>query len=125
MSPSSSILVGFIGGVVVVGAVRFFDKIKVDDPVGAISVHGVCGAWGTLAIGLFSSSASLHQLGIQAIGVGSAFVWAFGISFPMFMLIKHTIGMRVSEKEEFEGLDIAEHGISGYEGVPSIFNNVG
>ncbi len=125
MSPTSSILVGFIGGVIVVGAVKFFDKLKVDDPVGAISVHGVCGAWGTLAIGLFSSSASLQQLGIQAIGVGSAFVWAFGISFPMFMLIKHTIGMRVSEKEEFEGLDIAEHGISGYEGVPSIFNNVG
>ena len=118
MSPSMAVLVGFIGGVIVVGAVRLFDSIKIDDPVGAISVHGVCGAWGTLAIGLFSTQASLNQLGIQFIGVISAFVWAFGISYPLFLLIKHTIGIRVDDREEIEGLDITEHGISGYEGIP-------
>ena len=122
MSPSMAVLTGLIGGVIVVGAVRLFDKIKIDDPVGAISVHGVCGAWGTLAIGLFSSQASLSQLGIQAIGVSAAFAWAFGLSFPLFLVIKHTIGMRVEEQEEFEGLDVSEHGISGYEGIPVLIN---
>ncbi|SVB59699.1 uncharacterized protein METZ01_LOCUS212553, partial [marine metagenome] len=103
ISPFMAILTGFIGGCIVVGAVRFFDKLKIDDPVGAISVHGVCGAWGTLAIGLFSSGASLTQLGIQAIGVGAGFVWAFGLSLPLFYLIKHTIGLRVDEDEEING----------------------
>ena len=122
ISPSMAVLTGLIGGVIVVSAVRFFDKLKIDDPVGAISVHGVCGAWGTLAIGLFSSKAGWGQLGIQAIGVVVAFAWAFGLSFPLFLLIKHTIGIRVDEREEFEGLDIVEHGISGYEGVPILVN---
>ena len=97
----------------------FFDKLRIDDPVGAISVHGVCGAWGTLAIGLFCSWAGWGQLGIQAIGVGSAFVWSFGVSMIMFLAIKHTIGMRVSEEEENLGLDISEHGVSGYEPIGS------
>ncbi len=122
ISPSMAVLTGLIGGIIVVSAVRFFDKLKIDDPVGAISVHGVCGAWGTLAIGLFSSKAGWGQLGIQAIGVVVAFAWAFGLSFPLFLLIKHTIGIRVDEREEFEGLDIVEHGISGYEGVPILVN---
>jgi len=122
ISPIMAVLTGLIGGVIVVSAVRFFDKLKIDDPVGAISVHGVCGAWGTLAIGLFSSKAGWGQLGIQAIGVVVAFAWAFGLSFPLFLLIKHTIGIRVDEREEFEGLDIVEHGISGYEGVPILVN---
>ena len=122
ISPSMAVLTGLIGGVIVVSAVRFFDKLKIDDPVGAISVHGVCGAWGTLAIGLLSSKAGWGQLGVQAIGVVVAFAWAFGLSFPLFLLIKHTIGIRVDEREEFEGLDIVEHGISGYEGVPILVN---
>tara|TARA_R100000808_G_scaffold25085_1_gene61576 strand:- start:913 stop:2172 length:1260 start_codon:yes stop_codon:yes gene_type:complete len=122
ISPSMAVLTGLIGGVIVVSAVRLFDRLKIDDPVGAISVHGVCGAWGTLAIGLLSSKASLGQLFIQSVGVFVAFLWAFGLSFPLFLLIKHTIGIRVDEREEFEGLDIAEHGISGYEGVPILVN---
>ena len=125
ISPGMSILTGFIGGVIVVTAVRFFDKIKVDDPVGAIAVHGVCGAWGTLAIGLLSSAASLQQLQIQFIGVIAAFIWSFGLSFPLFLLIKHTIGIRVEEQEEIEGLDVVEHGITGYEGIPVLLNQKG
>ena len=125
ISPGMSILTGFIGGVIVVTAVRFFDRIKVDDPVGAIAVHGVCGAWGTLAIGLLSSAASLQQLQIQFIGVIAAFIWSFGLSFPLFLLIKHTIGIRVEEQEEIEGLDVAEHGITGYEGIPVLLNQKG
>ena len=122
MSPSMAILTGLVGGCIVVGAVRLFYKLKIDDPVGAISVHGVCGAWGTLAIGLFSSSAGWTQLGVQAIGVGAGFAWAFGISFPLFLLIKHTIGIRVDEREEVEGLDVSEHGVSGYEGIPILID---
>ena len=122
MSPSMAILTGLVGGCIVVGAVRLFDKLKIDDPVGAISVHGVCGAWGTLAIGLFSSSAGWTQLGVQAIGVGAGFAWAFGVSFPLFLLIKHTIGIRVDEREEVEGLDVSEHGVSGYEGIPILID---
>ncbi len=122
MSPSMAILTGLVGGCIVVGAVRLFDRLKIDDPVGAISVHGVCGAWGTLAIGLFSSSAGWTQLGVQAIGVGAGFAWAFGVSFPLFLLIKHTIGIRVDEREEVEGLDVSEHGVSGYEGIPILID---
>ena len=122
MSPSMAVLTGLVGGCILVGAVRLFDKLKIDDPVGAISVHGVCGAWGTLAIGLFSSSAGWTQLGVQAIGVGTGFAWAFGISLPIFLLIKHTIGIRVDEDEEVEGLDVSEHGIAGYEGIPVLID---
>jgi len=119
MSPSMAVLTGLVGGTLVIGAVMMFDRLRIDDPVGAISVHGVCGAWGTLAIGLFSSKAGWSQLGIQAIGVGAGFVWAFGLSMLMFLAIKHTIGLRVSENEEDLGLDISEHGVSGYEPIGS------
>jgi Amt family ammonium transporter len=95
-----------------------FDRIRVDDPVGAISVHGVCGAWGTLAVGIFSSEAGLAQLGIQAIGVAAGFLWAFPVSLVIFLAIKHTIGLRVTEEEELIGLDISEHGMHAY--PPSI-----
>ncbi len=119
MSPSMAVLTGLVGGSLVIGAIMLFDKLRIDDPVGAISVHGVCGAWGTLAIGLFSSKAGWTQLGIQAVGVGAAFIWSFGLSMIMFLAIKHTIGMRVEEEEEELGLDISEHGVSGYEPITS------
>jgi len=115
MSPGAAILTGFVGGCIVVFAVRLFDMLRIDDPVGAISVHGVCGAWGTIAIGLLSSQAGWKQLGIQSIGVLVAFVWSFGLSLVMFLLIKHTIGLRVSEEDELAGLDETEHGVSGYQ----------
>ena len=96
--------------------------LKIDDPVGAVSVHGVCGAWGTLAVGLFAvEGGALYGggwslLGVQALGVVTAFVWAFGIGIILFMIIKKTIGLRVSEDEELRGLDIGEHGMEAYSG---------
>jgi Amt family ammonium transporter len=123
VSPMGAIWIGASAGVIVVLSVLFIDKtLKIDDPVGAVSVHGVCGAWGTLAVGLFAVDGGLFygggmsQLGIQAIGVLSAFVWAFGTGFVLFTLIKKTVGLRVSEEEELRGLDIGEHGMEAYSG---------
>ncbi|WP_411822613.1 ammonium transporter [Leptospira sp. 'Mane'] len=116
----SAVIIGAIAGVLVVFSVLFFDKIKVDDPVGAVSVHGICGVWGTLACGLFNMNTGLfygggwNQLIVQAIGVGIVFVWAFGASFLIFLLLKYTVGLRVSEEEELVGLDILEHGNEAY-----------
>jgi ammonium transporter, Amt family len=123
VSPMGAIWIGLSAGVIVVLSVLFIDKtLKIDDPVGAVSVHGVCGAWGTLAVGLFAVDGGLFygggmsQLGVQAIGVLSAFVWAFGIGYILFTMIKKTIGLRVSEEEELRGLDIGEHGMEAYSG---------
>ncbi len=116
VSPASSVLIGLIAGPLVVLSVVFIDKVlKVDDPVGAISVHGVCGAWGTLAAGLFNTGGtSLKIIGVQLLGIAAAFVWAFGASFIIFKLVNAVIGLRASEKEEMEGLDIGEHGNEAY-----------
>jgi len=126
VTPLSSVVIGAAAGVIVVLSVLFFDKIKVDDPVGAISVHGVCGAWGTLAAGIFNiGGTSLKIIGVQLLGIGAAFLWVFPTAFLMFKLIDKTVGLRVSPEEEMEGLDLAEHGgnaypdfgISSYSGV--------
>ncbi|MEM8679191.1 MAG: ammonium transporter [Planctomycetota bacterium] len=114
MSPLMAAVTGGIGGALVVGSVLMFDRLRIDDPVGAISVHGVCGAWGTLAIGLLSSEAGVGQLAVQALGVAMAFLWAFPLSLAMFLAIKHTVGLRVSESDEQAGLDITEHGMHAY-----------
>ncbi len=115
VSPSSSIIIGLIAGALVVLSVLFFDRIKIDDPVGAISVHGVCGAWGTLAAGLFNmEGVTAKIIGTQLIGIGAAFVWAFGTAFILFKLINATVGLRVSEEEELIGVDIVEHGGHAY-----------
>jgi len=120
MTPALAAVTGLVGGVLVVGSVLFFDKIKIDDPVGAISVHGVCGAWGTLAIGLFQTDAGLlvgggsTQIVAQLVGIGAAFAWAFPVSMVIFLAIKYTIGLRVSQAEEMEGLDVTEHGMHAY-----------
>ena len=125
-----SILIGLVAGILVVLSVVAFDKVfKVDDPVGAISVHGVCGAWGTLALGLFSTAdgdeaplaglfygGGIQQLIDQAIGVVSVFAWAFGTGMVLFLAIKATVGLRVSPEEEREGLDFGEHGNEAYHG---------
>ena len=90
-------------------------RLRLDDPVGAVSVHGVCGAWGTLAAGLFDSAGfSLHTVGVQLIGIGACFAWAFGSGLVVFKLIDLVIGMRVSREEELAGLDYSEHGASAY-----------
>jgi len=115
VSVASSVIIGLVAGVLVVFSVLFFDKIKVDDPVGAVSVHGVCGAWGTLAAGLFDSAGfSLHTVGVQLIGIGTCFAWAFGTGLVLFKAIDLVIGMRVSKEEELAGLDFSEHGASAY-----------
>lgn len=115
VSPLSAVIIGLIAGVLVVLSVMFFDKIKIDDPVGAVSVHGVCGAWGTLAAGLFNSAGfSVHQVGVQLAGIGACFLWAFGCGLILFKVIDMVIGMRVSKEEEMAGLDLSEHGASAY-----------
>ncbi len=115
VTPASSVIIGAIAGVLVVLSVLFFDRIHVDDPVGAVSVHGVCGAWGTLAAGLFNiEGVTAKIIGVQLTGIGAAFLWSFGTAFILFKIIKATVGIRVSEEEELEGLDVAEHGGHAY-----------
>ncbi len=123
VTPVGAILIGIVGGALVVFAVLFIDHVlKVDDPVGAVSVHGVCGVWGTLATGLFNMESGLFyggglkQLGVQALGAGAAFVWAFGLGLILFYAISKTIGLRVTPEEEIKGLDIGEHGMEAYSG---------
>ena len=117
----SSIIIGLIAGTLVVLAVIFFDKIRIDDPVGAISVHLVCGVWGTFAVGIFSTNPE-HTLLAQLIGVASVGVFCFTSAFIIFYVLKVTIGIRVSEDEELQGLDIGEHGMEAYSGF-QIFSN--
>ncbi|MGY5354437.1 ammonium transporter [Wenyingzhuangia sp. IMCC45467] len=121
VTPGSAVIMGLIAGVVVVMAITFIDeKLKIDDPVGAVSVHGVCGALGTLLVGVFAIDGGLINgggfslLGVQAVGVLAYGIWAAVMAFIVFKILKVTIGLRVSEKEEIEGLDKAEHGIGIY-----------
>jgi Amt family ammonium transporter len=115
VTPMSSVIIGAAAGVIVVMSVLFFDRIRIDDPVGAISVHGVCGAWGTLAAGIFNIGGTSGKIiGVQLLGIGACFVWTFGTAFILFKLIEKTIGLRVSAEEELEGLDFFEHGGNAY-----------
>ncbi len=115
VSPTSSIIIGAIAGVLVVFSVVTIDRMHIDDPVGAVSVHGVCGAWGTLAAGLFNMDGMTAKIIItQLIGIGAAFAWSFGCAFILFTVIKRTVGLRVTEEEEIEGLDYGEHGSHAY-----------
>jgi len=129
VQPLAAIIIGAVAGVIVVVGVILIDKL-VDDPVGALSAHGLAGIWGTLACGLFTDPAlakfngvgegglvytgSFKQLGAQAAAVGASFVTVFVLSFGLFWLIKKTVGLRVSERHEIDGLDISEHGMWGY-----------
>jgi Amt family ammonium transporter len=115
VTPLSAIMIGAIAGVIVVLSVLFFDKIRIDDPVGAISVHGVCGAWGTLSAGIFNiGGTTLKIIGVQLLGISACFLWVFPTAFLLFKLIDVTIGLRVSAEEEIEGLDFVEHGGNAY-----------
>lgn len=107
-------LIGLISGVIVVFAVILFDKIRVDDPVGAISVHLVCGIWGTLAVGLFGAKAGVTQLSLQLVGVLAIGAFTAVFAALLFGAIKATVGLRVSLEEETEGLDIGEHAMEAY-----------
>lgn len=126
VSPAMAVIIGLIGGFVVVGAVVLLErKMKVDDPVGAIAVHGFAGAWGTIAVGLFASASyggvdglffggGAGQLGVQVVGVLAAFAFVFPTSFIVFKAIDMTIGMRASDEDQIRGLDISEHEAAGY-----------
>ena len=114
MSPTDAILVGSIGGLLIVCAVSLIDKLRLDDPVGAIAVHLVCGIWGTLAVGLFGNLASGSQFLSQLIGVAAYAALCLVSSYIIFIIMKKTVGIRVSETEEIEGLDSYEHGMNAY-----------
>lgn len=114
---SDSIIIGLIAGAIVVFSILFFDKQKIDDPVGAISVHGICGIWGTLAVGIFGDSGDPENpftVGTQLIGTISYSLFAFVFAYVVFFIIKQIMGVRVSEEEEERGLDISEHGQEAY-----------
>lgn len=116
----AAVLIGAASGVLVVFGVEFFDRVHVDDAVGAISVHGLAGALGTLAVGLLATDGGLfygggiEQLLVQLAGVLAVFVWAFGATFLVFKLIAATVGLRVTPDEETMGLDLGEHGVTAY-----------
>jgi Amt family ammonium transporter len=114
MSPSDAILIGSIAGVIIVLGVAFIDRIKLDDPVGAIAVHLICGIWGTLAVGIFGAMAGMQQFLVQLAGVGIVGGFSVLSAFIILLIIKKTIGLRVDAEEEVKGLDLMEHGMDAY-----------
>ena len=135
VDPWASIVVGAIAGIIAVVGVLLVDRLRIDDPVGAVAVHGFAGVWGTLANGLFATpdrakllgvggpgllyGGGFHQLVVQIEGVSASFAYVFVMSFLVLYVLKITVGIRVTEKEELQGLDISEHKMWGY---PEIFN---
>mgnify|MGYP006279663643 CR=1 FL=1 len=114
LTPPFAILTGAVAGVIVVYATRALERV-VDDPVGAIAVHGVCGAWGTLAAGLFNADGfSFYQVGVQAVGVTAAFLWTFPVSFALFYALDQALGLRINGEKEQVGLDRLEHDVEAY-----------
>ncbi len=119
MSPNEAMLIGAIAGAIIPFSVVFFDRRKVDDPVGATSVHLACGVWGTLAVGIFGAKAGLNQVLVQLMGVAAIGAFSFAAAFAIMYALKQTVGIRVSEEEEMIGLDIGEHEMSAYADSPS------
>ena len=119
-----AVIIGLVSGILVVSSVSFFDSIRIDDPVGAISVHLVCGVWGTLAVGLFSTSTGLFfngglsQLSAQILGIACIGLFTVVISGAFWIMLRATLGIRVPIEEEIKGLDISKHGIEAYSGFP-------
>ena len=114
MSPTDAILIGIIAGSIIVFGIALIDRLKLDDPVGAIAVHLICGIWGTLAVGIFGAMASLDQFLVQLIGVGIIGAFSVITSLIILYLIKKTLGLRVEKDEELKGLDLSEHGMDAY-----------
>ena len=114
MSPTDAIFIGITAGVIIVLGILLIDKLKLDDPVGAIAVHLICGIWGTLAVGIFGAMASFNQFIIQLIGVGIVGAFSCVTAFIILFTIKKTIGLRVEADEELKGLDLMEHGMDAY-----------
>lgn len=113
LTPPFAIVTGAVSGLLVVYATRLLERV-IDDPVGAVAVHGVCGAWGTLAAGLFAAGTSLSQIGVQVLGVGAAFLWTFPVSFGLFYALDQVIGLRIEDETEHRGLDLHEHEVEAY-----------
>lgn len=126
VTPLGAVIIGLVSGILVVFSVEFIEKrLKIDDPVGAISVHGVCGVWGTLALVFFQKEPlenAFEQFMTQVYGSLGMFVWAFGCGIVLFSLIRKFIGLRVTKEEENKGLDISEHNNEAYAGF-QIFSN--
>ena len=114
MSTGESMIIGAIGGIIVVLAIALLEKLKLDDPVGAIAVHLFAGMWGTLAVGLFGSLAGFDQFMVQLAGVGIAGAFCVLSALIIVFIVKTTTGLRVSKEHETGGLDDAEHGMSAY-----------
>ncbi len=114
MMPTDAILIGLIAGVVVVLGISFIDKLKLDDPVGAVAVHLICGIWGTLAVGIFGAMAGVDQFLVQLIGVGIVGAFCVTSSFIILFIVKASTGLRVDKEEELNGLDLSEHGMEAY-----------
>jgi Amt family ammonium transporter len=136
VTPFGAVIIGLLSGILVVGSVVFIDqKLRIDDPVGAISVHGVCGIFGTLAVGLFASplygsdatglfyGGGLHLLGIQFVGALAVDAWAFIGGLVVFKIVKALVGVRVDPKEELKGLDLSEHNTEAYSGFQFFSNS--
>jgi len=114
MGPMDAVIIGAIAGVIIVLGVALVDKLKLDDPVGAVAVHLICGIWGTLAVGILGAMAGLDQFLIQLAGVGIVGAFCVISSFILLLIVKKTIGLRVDKEEELKGLDLAEHGMDAY-----------
>ncbi len=114
MSPTDAIIIGLIAGIVVVLGISLIDRLKLDDPVGAVAVHLICGIWGTLAVGIFGALAGFDQFLVQLIGVGIVGAFCVVTSFIILMIVKATTGLRVDKEEELNGLDLSEHGMEAY-----------
>jgi len=128
VTPQAALIIGGLSGILVVWGIHFIERVvKVDDPVGAVAVHGMCGAFGTICVGLFARDdvdgfwsqglfygGGADQLVSQLIGVVSVAAWVSITSYILFTVLKHTVGLRVSEEEELAGLDVLEHGSPGY-----------
>ncbi|WP_106792815.1 ammonium transporter [Aquimarina sp. Aq78] len=114
MSPNEAVIIGLLAGIIIIFGVALVDKLKLDDPVGAIAVHLICGIWGTLAVGLFGDKAGFDQFLVQGLGVLIVGSFCLTTAFVIIFTLKKTIGIRVSEKEEIDGLDSHEHGMDAY-----------
>ncbi|MGA0373074.1 MAG: ammonium transporter [Flavobacteriaceae bacterium] len=114
MSPTDAILIGLIAGIIVVLGIALIDKLKLDDPVGAVAVHLICGIWGTLAVGIFGAMAGFDQFLVQLIGVGIVGAFCVATSFIILFIVKASTGLRVDKEEEINGLDLSEHGMEAY-----------
>lgn len=139
VEPWAAVVIGLLAGIIVFGSMKMFEKLRIDDPIYALSVHGVVGIWGTLANGLFATpqlaeeivgvgqaglfyGGGFHQLGVQALSVVTAGAYALAASFAALLITKAIVGLRVTEEEEIVGLDLSEHGVYGY---PEQMKNAG